>query len=159
MRNVLSPVSVEIPKKKEVVFPKLCPRCLKPAGPTVEVRSVRHLGPGIHVTKVSVPICKDCWREIMPKHLFLILVFGWGLVASGVFLGVTLQNGLGVALFFLCLFASRIIRDRNPLGVYFRETKAGYVWSFPNPIYAELFAHLNLGQVLASSPTSQGMSR
>jgi len=140
---------VEIPKTNQVLFPKLCPRCLKPAGPTVELRS---RGLGTHITKISVPICKDCWRAIMPKHLFVTLVFGWGLVALGVFLGVKLQTGWGIAAFFLCLIASRAIRDSNPLGVSFTESRTGYLWSFPHATYAELFARLNHGHLLEGPP-------
>ncbi|MCS7240463.1 MAG: hypothetical protein NZ651_04385 [Candidatus Bipolaricaulota bacterium] len=145
-------VSVEISKRKEIFFPKLCPRCLQPAGPTVELRSFYYAGLATHITKVSVPICKNCWRAIMPKHLLLVLVFGWGFLALGFFLVAHLQNGWGVATFFLCLLISRVIRDLNPLGVEFRESKDGYIWTFPNPVYAQLFADLNSGQVLAELP-------
>lgn len=153
-------VSVEIPKTREVLFPKLCPRCLKPTGPTVELRSICYSGLGTHITKVSVPICRECWRSIMPKHLFVTIVFGWGLLALGFFLAARLQNGWGVAAFFLCLVISRAIRDLNPLEVSFRETKNGYIWTFPNLVYAQLFADLNSGHIVAapSPPLQQGRS-
>lgn len=156
MATSLHSVSVEVPKAREVLFPKLCPRCLKPTGPKVELRSICYSSFGAHITKVSVPICKDCWRAIMPKHLFVILVFGWGLLILGFFLAARLQNGWGVAAFFLCLILSRVIRDLNPLEVSFRETKNGYVWTFPNPVYAQLFADLNSGHIVAEpSPSLQ----
>ena len=151
-----STVSVEIPKVTRVVFPKLCPRCLKPATSKVELRHFSYDWIDIHIKKISVPICKECWWKIMPKHLLTVIVFGWGLVALGLFLGMEFQNGWGIAAFFLCLIASRIVRDRNPLGVSFTETRKGYLWSFPNRLYAEIFASLNSGRIVEEvSPTSQ----
>jgi len=140
------PVEVEIPKTKEVCFPKLCPRCLGPTGPTVQIRHIRYVGFGI--LKVAVPICKKCWWEIMPKHFLVSFVLGWGFVALGVFLAARIQGGWGAASFFLCLIASRIAKDYNPSGVSFTETKESYVWSFPNAAYAAIFAHLNGGKIL-----------
>jgi len=147
-----STVSVEIPKVTRVVFPKLCPRCLKPATSKVELRHSSYGWIGIHIKKISVPICKECWWKIMPKHLLTVIVFGWGLVALGLFLGMEFQNGWGIAAFFLCLIASRIVRDRNPLGVSFTETRDRYLWAFPNRFYAELFAYLNSGRIIERVP-------
>ena len=147
-----STVTVEIPKLRKVRFPNLCPRCLKPATSKVELRHSSHGWVGIHIKKISIPICKECWWEIMPKHLFVTIVFGWGLVALGLFLGMEFQNGWGIAVFFLCPIASRIVRDRNPLGVSFTETRNSYLWSFPNRLYAELFAYLNSGRIIKNVP-------
>jgi len=84
----------------------------------------------------------------MPKHFLVSFVLGWGFVALGFFLVARIQGGWGVASFFLCLVASRIAKDYNPLGVSFTETKTGYVWSFPNHVYAAIFAYLNCGRIL-----------
>lgn len=94
-----------------------------------------------------MPICKECWWEIVPKHLVISGGVGWGLVGLGIYLGTKLQGGFGIAAFFVCLLASRVIRDLNPLGVSFREVKDAYIWEFPNPVYAYLFARLNRGSL------------
>ena len=133
--------TVKVPRRSTVAFPRICPICLQPATKKLQLR-VPHLGGGM-ITRVSFPVCRECYRRIAPIHVLRCMVLGWGLVAAAFAVAGTLRDTLGIVLFFVLLLASRFVRDYNPTGVSFSTDGRSMVWSFPSPEYARLFYEAN----------------
>lgn len=136
---------VIIRANKRPTFPEICPKCLKDADTTIEVRHNVQGRFGISRTKdrFDVPVCSECRRRLHNRAWLIIWPVSLGFVGLGVYLFTSFEGFLGWGGAIGAAILAMIARQYNPFGVSVLGAKEIWNWTFPTAEYATLFAEAN----------------
>jgi len=145
---------VQVPRDQTAVFPKDCPRCLKPTETTFGVRQSeqRRFGLGWKSHDFQVPICDECLNSFKTKAWVINRVLGWGLVGIALVLMLVLEGATRWVVVIAAAIGSGIARQYNPSGIVVTSYQGSpWIWRFPSEDYAAKFAEANGVSVMADT--------
>lgn len=145
---------VKVPRDQTAVFPKDCPRCLKPTDTTFEVRQreQRRFGLGGKSHDFQVPICDECLSSFKTKAWVIGRGLGWGLVGIALVLMFVLEGATRWVVVIAAAIGSGIARQYNPSGIAVTSYQGSpWIWRFPSEDYASRFAEANGVTVMADA--------
>ena len=137
---------VQVPRDQTAVFPKDCPRCLKPTETTFGVRQSeqRRFGLGWKSHEFQVPICDECLNSFKTKAWVINRVLRWSLVGIALGLIFVLEGATRWVVVIAAAIGSGIARQYNPSGIAVTSYQGSpWLWHFPSEEYAAKFAEAN----------------